>query len=169
MHLKEGVFPMEGIIYVALLLISIAFAIIVAYTSFLLYRISKTMKTMAKTVNEVEKEVEALTPRLKETIYETDKIVDDIGIKLKSTDNLFDTVENVGSSMNAVNETIHNSSDKLSKTEMERKTKPFVEGIKWSEVAFTLYSKWKKKSKNEVMVQNQSHSLVPLNKTGKEG
>ncbi|WP_087975102.1 DUF948 domain-containing protein [Oceanobacillus rekensis] len=157
------------IIYLGILLCSIAFAIVVIYISLVLKRLADTMKSLGTSMGELEKELEYITPQLTETVRETDKLVDDIGEKVRATDDLFDSVEDIGVTVNSLNEVYSEKSKTLSDVELEKKMKPFVGGITWSEAAVQLYTKWKatkRKDKNELMVQQTD--IVPV-KTGREG
>lgn len=154
-----------GMIYLGILLCSIAFAIAVIYISFVLKRLSNTIGSMGKTLGEVEKELQYITPQLKQTIREADKAVDDMAEKVKATDGLFDSIGDVGVSIDSLNQAYDNSIKKLSPEQFEKKTKPFVEGIKWSEAALFLYSKWKKEKPAEAKNDN----IITVNQTGKEG
>ncbi|NAO99548.1 DUF948 domain-containing protein, partial [Halomonas sp. MG34] len=69
---------MEGIFYLAILLLSLAFAIVSVYIAIVLKRLSDTIKSMGNTLGEFEKELQYITPPLKETIRETGATIDDI-------------------------------------------------------------------------------------------
>lgn len=133
-----------GIIYVGILFCAIAFAMAVIYICFVLKRVSNTLRTMGRTMGEVDKEVQEITPQLLETIRETDRLIDDVDDKLKATDGIFDSLENTGTSLQSLNQAYASSANQLTDEEFQKKTKPFVESIKWSEAALYLYSKWKK-------------------------
>lgn len=152
-----------GIINVGILLCSIAFAIVVIYICFVLKRISNTLGTMGRNLNEVEREMQYITPQLKQSIRETDKLIDDVNDKLKATDSVFDSIENAGVSMQSLNQAYANSVKKLSDDQLQKQSKPFVEGIKWSEAAFYLYSKWKRDN------PAKNNNRTDVNQTGKEG
>ena len=133
-----------GIISVGILLCSIAFAMVVIYICFILKRISNTLGTMGRNLNEVEKEIQYITPQLKQSIRETDKLIDDVDEKLEATDSVFDSIENTGISLQSLNQAYANSVKQLSDEQLRKQAKPFVVGIKWSVAAFYLYAKWKK-------------------------
>ncbi|WP_067730360.1 DUF948 domain-containing protein [Oceanobacillus damuensis] len=157
------------IIYVGILLCSIAFAIVVIYLSLVLNRVTKTVKSLGTSMGELEKELEYITPQLTQTVRESDKLVDDISEKIRATDSLFDSVEEMGTAVNSLNEVYSKKTKALTNVELEQKMKPFVGGITWSEAAVQLYTKWKttkRAGKNEVMVQKSKG--VPAN-TGSEG
>ena len=146
------------LVYLSLLFIAIGFAFVVIYICFVLKRVSNTMKSLGSTLGEVEKQVNYITPQLTETIRETDKMVDDVEEKVKATDSLFDSAGEFGTSIQTANEVFHNRFGKLTDEEMDQKVKPFIEGIKWSEVGVKLYSSWQKqkpREKNEVVIRDQ--------------
>ncbi|UJL46591.1 DUF948 domain-containing protein [Virgibacillus sp. NKC19-16] len=158
-----------GVIYLGILFCSIAFAVVVVYICLVLKRVSTTMEALGTTLGEVEKKFESITPEIKSTVQATEEMVDDMEVKLKATDSLFDTMENVGSSVNSMNHVYKQNREKLTNKEFRRKLTPFIEGIKWSEAAFLLYSKWKKKQqtdKNELMIQDENTEMIPYNQTG---
>ncbi|MFD2627661.1 DUF948 domain-containing protein [Oceanobacillus kapialis] len=163
---------MEGIFYLAILLLAIAFAIVVTYVAVVLKRLSDNIKSMGKTLGEFEKKLQYITPPLKETIRETGSTIDDIQEKLDATDSVFDTVDHVGTTVNSTNDFIKSNYTKLSDEEMEKKTKPFQEAIRWSEAAYKILNmvKQAKKTskKHELMVQNKETQLVPINPSGRE-
>ncbi|WP_249872593.1 DUF948 domain-containing protein [Oceanobacillus saliphilus] len=158
------------IIYVGILLCSIAFAIVVIYICLVLNRMTKTMKSLGTTMGEMEKELEYITPQLTQSVREADKLVDDISEKMRATDSLFDSFEDVGTTINSLNEVYKKQNQAITDMELEQKMKPFVGGITWSEAAVQIYSKWKatkRTDKNELMVQQTE--VVPAANTGREG
>lgn len=154
-----------GLIYLGILLCSIAFVIAVVFISLVLKRITNTIGSMGTTLCEVEKELQYITPKVKQTVMETGKLVNDTEDKLKSTDSLFDTIENVGTSIHSLNQAYDNSAKKLTDEQFQKKTKPFVEGMKWSEAAHFLYSKWR----NDHHAAKKDNQMEVVKQTGKEG
>ncbi|WP_339230485.1 DUF948 domain-containing protein [Oceanobacillus sp. FSL K6-2867] len=156
------------IFYVSILFVSIAFAIVAIYLSFVLKRVANMVKTLGTSLEELERELEYMTPHLNQTLNESSKLVDDIREKVNATDSVFDSAENVGKSVISLNEVYDETSKQLSEQKLEQKMKPFVAGMTWSEVAIQLFSKWQSgtKEKNELIVQQTD--IVPVN-TGKEG
>jgi len=150
-----------GIFYLSLLLIALAFAVVVVYIAVVLHRISKTMKAVGFTLDKTEKEVEAMLPHIKETIHQTDAMLDDVSEKLEATDGVFETIDNVGTSVNTINQWVETNHKEMTDDEMNEKTKPFMESLKWSEAAVLLYSKWK-----ELESDAEEHAI---NQTRKEG
>lgn len=147
------------LIYLSTILVAVAFAIIVVYLCFVLQRVSNTMKSLGSTIGEVDKQLHYITPEIIGTVQNTDKLVEDVEEKVKATDSLFDTLEDVGTSVTSANDAFQNQFGGLTDEEMDRKVKPFIEGIKWSEVGVRLYSDYQRNKKD---TQN-------VNMTGREG
>lgn len=136
---------MVDIFYFVIFLGSIAFAIMIIYICLLLKRVSDSMKTVGNTLDKVEKQLQHVTPELKQTLSETVNLVDDVDSKLKATDSVFDTAQNIGTSVHSINDMYAMKRNNMSDEEIYNQAKPFFEGIKWSEAATQLYSKWKRK------------------------
>jgi uncharacterized protein YoxC len=153
----------EDILYLTLLIVAIAFAITVIYIAVVLFRVAKLLKTMGGTLGRVDAEMKQVLPDLKNTLHEAHVAVSDVEEKLKSTDPLFATVENFGNSVNNINQALQKADSTLTSSEFEKQTKPYIEGIRWTETAFYLYNKWKKKE------QDMEVSNVSMKHTGKEG
>jgi len=163
---------MQGILYFALMLLAIGFAIIVFYICYLLMRVASTFKSVGKTAHDMEEKMRVITPELQNTMKESSKLVDDIYDKLKATDSVVDTVGNIGTSVHTMNQVYKIKRDRTSDEEIFQKAKPFLEGIKWSEVGTELYSNWKKdepQEETQLAVQNEETNVIPLKQTGKEG
>ncbi|RDW21903.1 DUF948 domain-containing protein [Oceanobacillus arenosus] len=157
------------IIYLAILLCAIGFAIAAIYISFVLKRVADVTKTLGTTLKEVEQQLQTITPQLSISIKETAKLVDDTGEKMKATDSIFDSIDNVGKSIYTLTEAYKTSTAKLNDEQFQQSLKPIVEMLKWSEVVSQVFSKWKKQpsNKNEVMIRKKA-DIVPVN-TGNEG
>jgi len=166
---------MQGILYFTLMLLAVGFAIIVFYICYLLMRVAATVESVGNTAHEMEEKMKNITPEIENTIKESSDLVDDIYDKIKATDSVVDTVENIGTSVHTVNQVYKIKRDRTSDEEIFEKAKPFIEGIKWSEVATQLYSNWKgdkpsKPSKEkQLVVQHEEKDIIPLKQTGKEG
>lgn len=172
--LKEGTVHM-GLIYLSILLVAIAFLIATVYICFVLKRLTNTMRSLSVTLGSAEEQVGKMTPVLLQTIKETDELIGDVTEKVQATDSMFDSVQLLGESVQSANTALQNGLGNLTDAEMDRKVKPFIEGIKWSEVAVQLYGTWKgqqPKQKNELMIKNElkireKHDIVKV--TGREG
>lgn len=94
----------------------------------------------------IEKQLQDITPPLKESLREADKLVDDTHNKLKAFDSLVDTLENVGTSVHFMNDVYRIKKKHTSDEDIFKQARPFIEGMKWSEALVQLYTRWKKKT-----------------------
>jgi len=122
-----------AVIYVGILFVAIAFAIVACYAAFALSRFADTMRSFGRSMTELEKEMHYITPQLTESLQEADKLVDDLSEKVSATDSVFDRVEEVGTSVNVMNSIYREQKDALSEVDLEKKLQPFITGITWSE------------------------------------
>ncbi|API92457.1 general stress protein [Virgibacillus pantothenticus] len=154
---------MEDVLYLTLLIIAVAFALTVVFIVIVLHRFTKLLRTAGSTLGQVETDMQQTIPELQNTLHQTQVTVDDIGEKLQATDSLFDTAENLGHSVNHINQAIQKTKPTLTSNELEEETKLYVEGIRWSAAASYLYKQWKGAN---TAAKKTSDSI---DQTGKEG
>lgn len=133
---------MEGIIYLMLFFCAVAFSIVVVYISIVLKRVSDMMESMSMTLAEIEKKTHDITPEIKQSLRETGKLVDDLEHKSRATDDVVQTIENTGTSVQLVNE-MAKQVLKTSTDTLKNKAYFIKEGLPWGIGVFQLYSKWK--------------------------
>ncbi|WP_068677052.1 DUF948 domain-containing protein [Oceanobacillus sp. Castelsardo] len=132
------------IIYFGILLCSIAFFIAAIYISITLKRLANVTSSLGETLRDVEKQFEYITPQLTKTIQEVHTTIDEISEDMKVTDSVFETVENVGNSINSINDTYKVYKDKITDEKIKKQLRPTVEAIKWGEAAMQVIKKWKR-------------------------
>lgn len=154
---------MEDVLYFTLLIIAVAFALTVVFIVIVLRRFTKLLRTTGSTLGQVETDVQQTLPELQSTLQQTQVTVDDIGEKLQATDSLFGTAENLGHSLNHLNQVIQKTKPPLTRQELEEETKLYVQGIRWSAAASYLYKQWREAN---TVTKSTSDSIE---QTGKEG
>jgi uncharacterized protein YoxC len=132
-----------GLIYLAIFLAAIGFVIVAAFLSLVLYRLSQTMKVVGSSLEEAEKTVSDMTPRLRNSLKETDMLVDDIQVKLEATDSVFDTFGHMGGSVHNLAGAFNKRSDQMTEEELNQAMTPFINAMKWTEAALQMYKKTK--------------------------
>ncbi|RKQ32279.1 DUF948 domain-containing protein [Oceanobacillus halophilus] len=132
------------IIYFGILLCSIAFFIAVIYISIVLKHLADVTRSLGYTLKDVEEQFSYITPQLMNTLKEANKTVDELEENIKATDSLFDSVHNVGESINSLNKSYKNYKDQVTDEQFQKQLKPAIEGIKWGEALTQILTKWKK-------------------------
>lgn len=160
---------MVELIYISILLIAIAFFVVTVYICFVLKRVTNMMKTLTNTLQDVEKQMDDMKPTIQATMKESSRLVDDVSEKVQATDSVFDSVHLLGESVQTANTVLQDNIGNLTQEEMDRKIKPYVEGMKWTEAGLQLVTQWKEKDpkeKKEIMIRNQNEVMKV---SGKEG
>jgi len=63
---------------------------------------------------------------------------------MKATDSVFETIGNVGNSINSINDTYRVYKDGITDEKIKKQLRPTVEAIKWGEAAVQVIKKWKR-------------------------
>lgn len=144
-------------VYVGILFFALAFALVTIYMCYVLIRVSKSMKSLGSLFGEIEDKLHYLTPELRNTLRETEKLVDDFNEKVTATNGLFDAMGNAGNSINSCNRLLDKQAKKLPEYDSAESIARLTEGAKWADVAFKMFRRWKKNSvKNELVVQQDN-------------
>ncbi|WP_010529088.1 DUF948 domain-containing protein [Lentibacillus jeotgali] len=131
------------LVYIGLLIIALAFALVVTYASLALKRAADTMESLSETLNEVEQKLHDITPELRKTVEETGKTVDDLRGKINAVDDLFAGLENMGISINEGSRFVNKQAKNASSYTTSKNRNRVTESIKWADVVYKLYKKVK--------------------------
>lgn len=137
-----------AVIYIGILFVAIAFAIVCCYAAFALYRLSYTVRSLGYSMAKLEKEMNYITPRLSESLQEANNLLDDTHDKLKATGSVFDSLEDVGTSVQSLNDAYQSKRPALTEAKLEKKLNLAMKGITWSEAIVQLYKSYQE-SKNK--------------------
>lgn len=132
------------LLYIGVFLCAVAFAIVCFLMAKVLLHVSGTLKSLGNTLGEVETKMQYITAELENTIKESGKTIDEFEHKLKVTDGLFDTLENVGSTVTNLNQVVDGQTRNLASDRALRNAEPVAHSLQWSEVGFRLFKKLKK-------------------------
>ncbi|SFB37553.1 Uncharacterized protein YoxC, contains an MCP-like domain [Lentibacillus halodurans] len=130
-------------VYIGVLIGALAFALVVIYASLVLKRAADTMESLSETLGEVEQKLHHITPELRKTVDETGKTVDDLQDKLAAADNLFGTLENLGTSVHEGSRFLNKQTENASSFTSPKYRTRMTETIKWFDVVYKLYKKVK--------------------------
>ncbi|GIO23081.1 DUF948 domain-containing protein [Oceanobacillus sp. J11TS1] len=138
------------IISIGILLVAIAFAIGCCYMAFALYRLSNTMRLLGNSIVKMEEEMNYVTPEISTTLQEVDHLIDDTHIKLQTTNSIFGSLEDVGTSIQSLNDAYKAKRQALDDANLEEKLNLASKGITWSEAAIQIYKSYQASKKNKV-------------------
>ncbi|GGJ98580.1 DUF948 domain containing protein [Lentibacillus kapialis] len=129
------------LVYIGVLIIALAFALVVTYASLVLKRAADTMTSLSQTLNEVEQKLHYITPELRETVEKTGYTVDDLQDKINAVDDWFGTLENLGISINEGSRFVNKQAKNASSYTTSKNRSRVTQSIKWADVVYKLYKK----------------------------
>lgn len=147
--MKEGFLHMP-IISIGILLVAIAFAVGCCYLAFTLNRLSYTIRSLGGTVVKMEEEMNYITPEISTSLQEVNHLIDDTYTKLQATDSVFGSLEDVGTSVQTLNDAYKIKRQALDEAKLEEKLNLAMKGITWSEAAVQIYKSYQASKKNKV-------------------
>lgn len=131
-------------IYVAVFIISLAFALISVFVAKLLLRISRIISTLGQTMNDVEIQVDKTIHELETIIGATETTATDVEAKLLAINGLFSVVKDLGDTTAIVSDDFHTRTKRYTKDGLLSGTKPFIRAIQLGEFGFGLVRSWRK-------------------------
>ncbi|CEI81687.1 UPF0478 protein YtxG [Oceanobacillus oncorhynchi subsp. incaldanensis] len=145
------------IISVGILLVAIAFAVVCCYIAFMLNRLTYNIRSLGKSVVKMEEEMNHITPEISKSLQEVNHLIDDTHEKLQATDSVFGSLEDVGTSVQSLNEAYKVKRQALDDAKLEEKLNLAMKGITWSEAAMQIYKSYQAGKTNKV---NQTREEV---------
>nr|WP_243864274.1 DUF948 domain-containing protein [Alkalibacillus almallahensis] len=137
-----------NLLHISALIASIAFAIgfivLVIYISRTLKSVTKTLENVASTVGGLEGQLEGVTKETELLLNKTNHLAEDIAGKTEKVNVLFDGIKGIGYTVNQFNESLQKLSEELEEQANEHAAQT-SQTIKWGEAAIHLWKKYKEK------------------------
>ncbi|KXG08861.1 hypothetical protein AT864_02969 [Anoxybacillus sp. P3H1B] len=130
---------MEIILYLSVALVAIAFFILVVYLVKTLKRVQDTLQSLTKTIEGMEKQVNEIGTETSQLLHKTNAVADDVQKKMESLNRLFDTVKQVGATIQTFNDSL---AKQLSSNEQK-----VIQAVQWGNAFLEIWGKWKRRKK----------------------
>lgn len=137
----EGGEDVKILLYLSVALIAIAFFLLVIYLIKTLKTVQGTLQSLTKTIEGMEKQIQAIGTETAELLHKTNAVVDDVQKKVESVNVLFEAVKQVGSTVQTFN-------DALTKKWTANEQK-LVQAVQWGNAFLGIWEKWKEKKKRK--------------------
>lgn len=154
---------MKIIMYVSIAVIAIAFLILVIYLSKALKSLQHTLENVSKTLVGLENQLEGVTSETTILLQKTNDLADDLKRKSESFNTVVDAVKDVGITVNKFNQTLRNITDTVD-VHVEESKEKVSQIIQWSNIFLEFRDKWKERRLKDVDAKNRSE----LKKTAKQ-
>jgi uncharacterized protein YoxC len=129
----------EIILYLSVALVAIAFFILVVYLVKTLKRVQDTLQSLTKTIEGMEKQVNEIGTETSQLLHKTNAVADDVQKKMESLNRLFDTVKQVGATIQTFNDSL---AKQLSSNEQK-----VIQAVQWGNAFLEIWGKWKRRKK----------------------
>jgi uncharacterized protein YoxC len=129
------------ILYLAVAVIAIAFAVLVYFLSQTLSAAQKTMEDVASTLEDVQEQMKGLTEETTELLHRTNGLAVDLQKKSNSLNSVFDAVEGFGQSLGTINTSVKRVSASIENKGMEQSDK-VARTVQWGRAAIDLFNRW---------------------------
>ena len=141
------------ILYLSVALIAIAFLILVIYLSKTLKSLQGTLDNVATTLSGLE-QLDGVTKETTILLHKTNELASDIQDKSESLNSVVDAVKDVGESVRKFNGSIQNVTTSMNHQLEENKDK-LVNVIQWGQVIFELKDKWQERRQRKYVTQKE--------------
>ena len=139
------------ILYLSVALIAVAFFILVIYLSKTLRSVEKTLDHVSHTLAGLEKQLEGVTSETTELLHKTNALASDIQEKSENLNSVVEAVKDVGNSVRKFNGTIQSITTSVDHQMDENKEK-IAQIVQWSNIVLELKDKWQsRKQKKQVI------------------
>ena len=132
---------MNIILYLSVALIAIAFFILVIYLSKTLKSLQRTLDSVSKTLGGLEKQIDGVTSETTLLLQKTNALADDLQRKSESLNSVVDKIKDVGTTVNKFNQSLRSITDTVDEQVDQSKDK-ISQIIQWGGVLLELKDKW---------------------------
>lgn len=151
---------MEIILYLSVAVIAIAFLVLVIYLSKTLKALQQTMESVSGTLTGLESQMQGITTETTLLLHKTNALAEDVQHKSQSLNTVVEAVKGVGGSLQRVNQTIDQVTDRVNLAATQHNEK-ITQVIQWSNVAIELINKWKLRKQEMEAEQSLISSQLP--------
>jgi uncharacterized protein YoxC len=145
-----GVYLVNIILYLSVALVAIAFFILVIYLSKTLKSLQRTLDSVSKTLGGLEKQIDGVTSETTLLLQKTNALADDLQRKSESLNSVVDKIKDVGTTVNKFNQSLRSITDTVDEQVDQSKDK-ISQIIQWGGVLLELKEKWSlRKSKASI-------------------
>jgi uncharacterized protein YoxC len=129
------------ILYLAVAVIAVAFAVLVYFLAQTLSAAQKTMEDAASTLEEVQEQMKGLSEETTELLHRTNLLAVDLQRKSKSLNSVFDAIEGFGESLGTINMSVKRVTASIENKGVEHSGK-IAQGMQWGKAAIDLVHRW---------------------------
>ncbi|WP_186578348.1 DUF948 domain-containing protein [Aquibacillus kalidii] len=133
------------LLYIAALIVAIAFAVLVIYIAKVLKETRRTMANVADTLEGLERQMEGITIETTALLNKTNKLAEDVSEKSQRMNTLVDGIKGIGETVQEFNQSLRGITNNItSVTEQNKDTT--AQAVKWGTILLEFWKKRKQES-----------------------
>jgi uncharacterized protein YoxC len=137
------------LLYIAALIVAIAFAVLVIYISKVLKETKRTMAHVADTLEGLERQMEGITIETTALLNKTNKLAEDVSEKSLRMNTLVDGIKGIGDTVQDFNRSLRGVSSRITSMSEENKDAT-AQAVKWGTIALEFWKKRKGESQKDI-------------------
>jgi uncharacterized protein YoxC len=144
------------ILYLSVALIAAAFLVLVIYVSKMLKSLQITLNNVSKTLTGLETQLEGVTSETTVLLRKTNALADDFQQKAESLNTVVEAVKEVGTTVSKFNGSLQNITNSFDR-QVEQSKEKVSQIVQWSNVLLELKEKWqaKKQTNNDTTTTSE--------------
>lgn len=133
---------MVNLLYVAALIVALAFALIAIYLVKTLKSVSRTLDSVADTLDGFEVQMQGITRETTDLLHKTNELAEDVQGKTAKLDVVFDGVKGIGETVKDFNESLQTLSSEITRT-AEQQDDNVAKTVKWGAAIVDIFQRRK--------------------------
>lgn len=129
------------ILYLAVAVIAVAFAVLVYFLAQTLQSAQKTMDDLASTLEGIQVQMKGLNEETTELLHRTNLLASDVQKKSQSLNSIFNAVEGFGDSLGDINTSVRKVASRIEQDGQENAGK-VATALQWGRAAVDLFQRW---------------------------
>lgn len=133
---------MVNLLYVAALIVALAFALIAIYLVKTMNSVSRTLDSVSNTLDGFEEQMKGITHETTELLHKTNELAEDVQGKTAKLDVVFDGVKGIGETVKDFNESLQTLSSEITRTADQQDDK-VAKTVKWGAAIVDIFQRRK--------------------------
>lgn len=155
---------MEIILYLSVAVIAIAFLVLVIYLSKTLKSLQVTLDNVSHTLAGLEKQLDGVTKETTVLLHKTNSLATDIQQKSENLNTVVTAVKEVGDSVRRFNGSIQKITSSVN-TQLEQNKDKISQVVQWSNVLLEIKDKWKMRKQAPYQYNVDEKQMLPPERT----
>ncbi|WP_347549159.1 DUF948 domain-containing protein [Pseudalkalibacillus hwajinpoensis] len=145
---------MEIILYVAIAVIALVFAILSIFLIKVLKSTEKTLSNTAEMIDSLQGQVDGLTKETTMLLHKTNVLTDDVQTKIGQFQPVFESVKDTGNSLRSLTQSFSKLGKSIEKG-VDKKQGTAAEAANWGSTALEMWEKYRIKKSNIQSVKEE--------------